>query len=154
MTAVTIAGARRLPPGHAPRWLIRFLLALPPDTTINLRSGMRRAERFEMAVYRLCLDLKLSTVWWIPEPNAEVSGREATWERDYDMVAGSDLVLAFVTEEDLEREPLDSGTVRLTDKAQDRGVPSYLYGVERGGAVWLVGASDAENAWTDKVPQP
>jgi hypothetical protein len=44
--------------------------------------------------------------------------------------------------------------VRLTDKAQDRGVPSYLYGVERGGAVWLVGASDAENAWTDKVPQP
>jgi hypothetical protein len=70
------------------------------------------------------------------------------------MVAGSDLVLAFVTEEDLEREPLDSGTVRLTDKAQDRGVVAFLYGVAEDGLIWLVGAFDPANEWTGRVPMP
>lgn len=150
--AVAIAGARRLPRGQAPRWLISFLLNLPSNTEVNLRSGMRKAETFELDVFRLCKTLGLSTVWWIPEPNAEVSGREATWERDYDMVAHSEVVIAFVTTADLEREPLDSGTVRLVEKAQDRGIPAYLYGVDEDGSVWLSGSSDVKNLWRERVP--
>jgi hypothetical protein len=151
---VTIGGARRLPRGQAPRWLLRFLLSLPQDAEINLRSGMRKTEGFELDVYRLCKMIGTPVVWWIPEPNAEVEGRQATWERDYDMVQNSDLVIAFVTTDDLEREPLDSGTVRLTEKAQDRDVPSYLYGVDEDGSVYVAGASDVKNIWKDKVPQP
>jgi hypothetical protein len=150
VTRVTIGGSRQLPPGQAPRWLIRFLINLPPDSIINLRSGLTRANRFEHDVARLCEAIQMRIRWWKPDPTYETPGRVATWERDYDMVEHSDLVLAFVTTGDLEGG--ESGTAHLVDRAQDCDVPGYLYMVEPDGSIALSGSNDVKNVWTERVP--
>lgn len=150
MAGITVAGSRQLPPGQAPRWLIRFLINLPLTAQINLRSGLTRSGQFERDVAKLCATLELKVRWWKPDPSDETPGRMATWTRDYDMVGASELVLAFVTSEDLEGG--ESGTAHLVDRAQDCDVPSYLYMVEPDGSIWLSGSNDVRNEWTERVP--
>lgn len=150
MSAVAVAGSRRLPPGLAPRLLIRFLLGLEPDTTVNLRTGMASTGRFEKDTAKLADLLGLPVKWWPPNPTPEERGRVATFVRDMDMIAKSDLLLAFLTPRDLDLADV-SGTWHLVEKAQDVACPVYCYEVSDEG-VALVGATDPEDVWRERVP--
>lgn len=146
---VTIGGSRKIPPGHAGRLLIRFLANLPGDAVIHLRAGNSRTGRFERDVAELCDMLTLAVRWWRPDLGpGSPGGREATFQRDEDMVGNSSLLLAFTTEQNLEAGA--SGTLNLVEIAQTKGVPVYAYGVGEKN-VWLIGATDPQEAWRQRV---
>lgn len=73
----------------------------------------------------------------------------ATWERDHQMLAHSDVLLAFVTPEDLAN---NSGTVGLVDQAWHDDVTAYAYLVHEDGRVTLYGSTDETDEWRGRVP--
>ena len=148
---VVIAGSRRLPGGQAPRLLIRFLAALPDEAVIMLRKALYSGpNRFELDVSSLCQMVRLTVDWRVPNPTDETPGRAATFVRDYAMVESADLVVLFVTVEDIGV----SGTSHLQDAALQADRPVYVYLVSEEGAVALVGDYDPEHQYAELVPQP
>jgi hypothetical protein len=149
LAEVAIAGSRRLPKGHAVRLLLDFLLHLPEGDRINLRRGIGGSGEFEHDVLRLCDILQIPVRFWTPEPTKEQPGRMATWVRDLDMAQACEVLLAFVTPDDLADA---SGTLNLIEQAWRSEVATYAYLVDEMGWPHLYGSSDPGEAWTGRVP--
>jgi hypothetical protein len=149
---VVIAGSRRLPRGQAPRLLIRFLAALPEDAIILMRRGMHGQVPgpFEFDVAQLCHILHLKNVWFEPEPTDRYPGRASVFMRDIDMVRNAELVILFVTPEEV--EDVYAGTMHLLDKALDEQRPVYAYSVDQDGKVKRVGEWDPDHLYHDIAP--
>jgi len=148
---VLIAGSRRLPPGQAPRLLVRFLAALPADAVILLRKGAyTEPGRFESDVENLCSILHMWREWCVPVPTGTTVGRAAVYYRDIEMVSRADLVLLFLDPSDAESGT--SGTSHVFDKALDQGRPVYAYTVAASGTVNRVGEYDPEHLYADIAP--
>lgn len=81
--------------------------------------------------------MALRVRWYPPEGD----GREATYYRDIKMVDDSTCVLAFFAEDEM-----SGGTEHVVEKAIDRGIPVYSYGIRDGKWV-LIGSHDPNNAW-------
>lgn len=151
---VTIGGSRALPPGQAPRLLIRFLASMPADAKVLLRRGVKTSPgSFENQVADLCVLMAIDHEWRQPEG----AGREATFARDVGMVEESDLVLCFYRDDQIGDE--ESGTVNLVNKAMLVQTAVYAYSLyadlENGGwAVERVGEHDPSNEWAELVPTP
>ena len=147
MTTVVVAGSRALPQGHAARVLIRFLAALEPDTLVLMRRGLNtQPGHFEAQAEHVIDLVGLRLEWCQPQPG----GRREVFDRDMAMVERADLVIAFVTEDQLENE--DSGTFSLAEKARASDKPSYLYTINEDGDVEAVGSWDPEEKWSELVP--
>ena len=147
---IAIGGSRSLPPGQAPRLLVRFLAALPADTVVLLRRGAKTASgRFELDTARLCAILGVGVEFCQPELPG---GRKATFFRDIEMVSRSDLVIVFLQPDEVMSET--SGTSHLIEKALDQHVPAYAYEVAADGAVRRVGEWDEKETWAELVPVP
>lgn len=150
---VVIAGSRALPKGQAPRLLIRFLAALPEDSTILLRRGANTNPGvFENDVTVLCEILHLSWEWFAPKPTDRNPGRVSVFIRDIEMIDKADLVLLFITPD--EAESGYSGTMHLMEKALDAGRPVYAYSVAEDGKVRLIGDYDPDHLYADLAPHP
>lgn len=144
---VAIAGSRALPPGLAPRLLVRFLAKLPEDATILLRRPFwietAKPGQFELDVERVCTILHLRVEWRIPNPE-ETPGRASVFVRDIEMVEHADLLLAFFLKEDWMSS--SSGTTHLVEKALESDTAVYAYKVD-GDVVDLVGEHDPDGGW-------
>jgi hypothetical protein len=152
MTTVVIAGSRALPHGQAPRILIRFLAALPADAVILMRRGLNtQPGHFEAQVEHVIDMIGLALEWCQPQPG----GRTEVWQRDEEMLARADLVLGFMTVDQIGDE--DSGTVKLVDRAMHQDIPTYAYALEEltPGVVGVeeVGWWDPEDRWGELVPR-
>lgn len=149
---VAIAGSRRLPKGHAPRLLIRFLAALPEDTIILMRRGMNGQVPgpFEFDVAMLCVILHLADEWFEPQPTATTRGRSSVYRRDIDMIEKADLVILFFAADEVAEGY--GGTQHLLDKALDANRPCYAYSVDEFGAIDRVGEYDPEHLYADIAP--
>jgi hypothetical protein len=167
MTVVAIAGSRDLPPGQAPRLLVRFLAALPADTVILLRRGLFTPPNlFEAQVEGVCDLIGLRVEWCQPgpiparrnEPGETVLGRRAVWARDVDMIERAELVLTFVDSERV--DDTESGTVNFTEKAIEHDKVVYAYALfttfdgETHPTIEIqrVGENDPEGRWAELVP--
>lgn len=151
-----IAGSRRLPRGHAARLLIRFLADLPDDAVVLVRGraagGMGP---FEREVVTLCRAIHIAYQVCAPWPISDDDpyiGREGVLQRDRTMVELADVVLAFVTADDMESKDF-SGTRHLVETALNKDKSAFLYSISREGAVSQVGQNDPTSAWSEKVPQ-
>jgi hypothetical protein len=149
---VAIAGSRRLPKGHAPRLLIRFLAALPEDAVVLLRSGIRETGRFEQDVETLCSLLSLGWLWFLPQPTPSTPGRASVYVRDIELVERADLVILFFAKGE-EAEGY-SGTAHLLDKALAANRPVYAYSVDEDGTIDRVGEHDPDHLYADIAPVP
>jgi len=149
---VVIAGSRRLPRGQAPRLLIRFLAALPEDAIILMRRGMHGQVPgpFEFDVVGLCYVLHLDVEWLEPAPTDRYPGRSSVFIRDIEMVRKADLVILFVTPEEV--ADAYAGTMHLLDKAMDEDRPVYAYSVSQDGTVKRVGEYDPHDWYTHLAP--
>jgi len=149
---VVIAGSHRLPKGQAPRLLIRFLATLPEDAMILMRRSMWGGVRgpFEVDVDDLCTILHMDVEWFEPTPTDRHPGRASVFLRDIEMVRKADLVILFVTPEEV--EAAYAGTMHLLDKAMDENRPVYAYSVDHEGKVSRVGEYDPEHWYADIAP--
>ena len=154
---IVIAGSRRLPKGHAPRLLIRFFAALPGDAIILMRRPRGDGSlagampgAFELDVLNLCGILHLDVEWFQPEPGDKFRGRASVFIRDIEMVRKADLVILFVTPEEVEGSY--AGTMHLLDKAMDEDRPVYAYSVGQEGAVKRIGEYDPNHWFSDIAP--
>ena len=150
---VVIAGSRRLPKGQAPRLLIRFLAALPEDAIILMRrpaSIDAMPGMFEIDVSGLASILHLDVEWFKPAPTDRHPGRASVFLRDIEMVRKADLVVLFVTPEEVEEAY--AGTMHLLDKAMDEDRPVYAYSVDREGVIKRVGEYDPHHLFIDIAP--
>lgn len=155
---VVIAGSRDLPPGLAPRILIRFLANLPTGSRVLLRRGLTtKPNGFELQVESLCDLIGIPVEWRQPvvappwEDADEYVGRQQTFARDLDMITRSDVVLCFYTVDQIGDDT--SGTVALVDKALEANKIVYAYALD-GEAVIRVGEHDPSNEWGERVPTP
>lgn len=151
---VAIAGSRRLPKGHAPRLLIRFLAALPEDAVILLRAplGRKNTGRFEQDIETLCSILSLLWEWHEPAPTASTPGRASVYVRDIDMVEQADLVILFFAADEVAEGY--GGTQHLLDKALVANRPVYAYSVDEYGTIDRVGENDPDHLYADLAPAP
>lgn len=150
---VVIAGSRRLPRGHAPRLLIRFLAALPDDAVILMRSPMgKRPGIFESDVSALASILHMPVEWFEPVPTSMTPGRASVYRRDIEMIESSDLVILFFAHDEVAEGY--GGTQHLLDKALDIDRPVYAYGVDEYGSVDRVGEHDPYHQYADIAPSP
>jgi len=144
---IAIAGSRTLPPGLAPRLLVRFLARLPEEAVIMLRRPFHidttKPGQFELDVERVCAVLHLAVEWRPPDPG-ETPGRASVFLRDIEMVEEADLVVAFFQQADWMG---DSGTTHLVEKALEANTPVYAYRVD-GDVVELVGDHDPDDRWS------
>jgi hypothetical protein len=148
---VAIAGSRRLPKGHAPRLLIRFLAALPEDAVILLRRPMRDMPGiFETDVAVLADILRLATEWFEPAPTDMTRGRSSVYVRDIDMVERADLVILFFAADEVAEGY--GGTQHLLDKALAANRPVYAYSVDEFGTIDRVGDYDPDHMYADIAP--
>lgn len=121
--------------------------ALPQDSVILLRRGNKSGPgRFETLLreivrqYAWHLDIR----WMLPEPDG---GPGATFNRDNEMVAMSDLVLAFF-------EPghtMSGGTGHVVETAIDRNIPTYSFAMSEDSALTRVGDHDPDALWQKTV---
>ena len=150
---VAIAGSRRLPKGHAPRLLIRFLAALPEDAVVMLRrpaSIDAMPGMFEMDVSVLASVLQLDVEWVKPEPTDVTRGRSSVYVRDIDMVESADLVILFFAADEVAEGY--GGTQHLLDKALAANRPVYAYSVDEFGTIDRVGDYDPDHMYADIAP--
>lgn len=149
---VLVAGSRRLPAGSAPRLLVRFLAALPATAIILLRKGaFTEPNRFETDVENLCSLLRLDWEWVVPKPTPETPGRASIYFRDFDAAERADLVLAFLTPEDME-QGVTSGTGHVVEAALSTDTPCYAYLVKTDGKIDRIGDYDPDNLFVELVP--
>jgi len=150
---VAIAGSRRLPKGHAPRLLIRFLAALPEDAVVMLRrpaSIDAMPGMFEMDVSVLASVLQLDVEWVKPEPTDVTRGRSSVYVRDIDMVESADLVILFFAADEVAEGY--GGTQHLLDKALAANRPVYAYSVDEYGTIERVGDYDPDELYVSLAP--
>ena len=149
---VVIAGSRRLPQGHAPRLLVRFLAALDDDALVMLRRprGQALIGHFERDVADLAGILHLDVEWWYPQPTDTTVGRASVYVRDIDMVEKADLIVLFLAADE-EHEGY-GGTQHLLDKALAAGRPCYAYVVDEYGNVSRLGEYDPDHLYADIAP--
>lgn len=151
---VVIAGSRALPPGIAPRLIIRFLAELPIGSKVLLRApvmtGAAVVGPFESDVFDMCGIIGLEHEWRYPNPTRWRPGRKAVWDRDMEMLADADVALCFYEVGQIGDE--ESGTVALVDKAIDLDKPVYAYALTPDGGVIRVGEHDPRNEWSQRVP--
>jgi len=150
---VAIAGSRRLPKGHAPRLLIRFLAALPEDAVVMLRrpaSIDAMPGMFEMDVSVLASVLQLDVEWVKPEPTDVTRGRSSVYVRDIDMVESADLVILFFAADEVAEGY--GGTQHLLDKALAANRPVYAYSVDEFGTIERVGDYDPDELYVSLAP--
>jgi hypothetical protein len=150
---VAIAGSRRLPKGHAPRLLIRFLAALPEDAVILMRRPFKDTDwpgPFEVDVQNLCRILRLEVEWFHPEPTDTTRGRSSVYVRDIDMVEKSDLVILFFAADEVAEGY--GGTQHLLDKALAANRPVYAYSVDEYGTIERVGDYDPDELYVSLAP--
>lgn len=105
-----------------PDGLLHFLADYAPDpTVVLLRRGLKTDPgRFERLVAEWCFQFPhLNHRWVMPEPGG---GSGAVFNRDAELVANADLVLAFFPDSGLE-----GGTGHVVERAIDLGVPVYSY---------------------------
>lgn len=131
-----LVGSRKL--RAAPTRALGYLATLPDGATVGLRSPTSdEPEIFERIVAQVAKAMGLRVKWYAPEGQ----GREATYYRDIRMVDEATCVLAFFAEEEM-----SGGTEHVVEKAIDREVPVYSYGLvdDR----WrLIGSHDRYDAW-------
>ena len=149
---VAIAGSRRLPKGHAPRLLIRFLAALPEDAVILMRRPMGRGlgGKFEEDVLLLADILHLDVEWFQPAPTDLTRGRSSVYVRDIDMVEKADLVILFFAADEVAEGY--GGTQHLLDKALAANRPVYAYSVDEFGTIERVGDYDPDELYVSLAP--
>lgn len=160
MPTIVVAGSRKLPPGAAPRLLVRFLANVSqryPDAVVALRSPREKApSTFEVQAAEVAELLGLAVEWYAPEPavdpvtNVPVRGREQTFARDLILIQKADLVLCFWDHTETGDE--HSGTVGLADKAVEFEKPVYAYSMD-GDQLERVGEFDRQDEWIAMVPQ-
>jgi nucleoside 2-deoxyribosyltransferase len=150
---VAIAGSRRLPKGHAPRLLIRFLAALPEDAVILLRRGMKAEypSLFEGDISELADILHLDVEWFIPAPTDITRGRSSVYVRDIDMIEKADLVVLFFAADEVAEGY--GGTQHLLDKALAANRPVYAYSVDEYGTIERVGDYDPDELYASLAPE-
>lgn len=142
---VTIVGNRKLE--IMPVVIMEFMAQLPVNAVVQLRRGRTtRAGRFERIVAEAATRLWLTVKWC--EPNPE-DGEGQTYFRDVDMVASSDVVLAFFAGDEM-----SGGTEHVVEKAMDPSqlVPVYSYGVVDGRLI-RIGEHDPNEAWSEMAPK-
>jgi hypothetical protein len=150
---VAIAGSRRLPKGHAPRLLIRFLAALPEDAVILMRRGMKAdfPTLFEGDISGLADILHLDVEWFRPAPTDVTRGRSSVYVRDIDMVEKADLVILFFAADEVAEGY--GGTQHLLDKALAANRPVYAYSVDEFGYIERVGDYDPDDLYSSLAPE-
>ena len=150
---LALAGSRRLPSAVGPLVLARFLAGLPEDTVVLLRRGILTSPgAFEQGVADFCGLINLKVEWRQPDP--EIAGRASTYIRDVAMVADADLVIGFVTDDDLAQSN-QSGTVHMIEKAWQAERPAFLYDtIWHDGAlsVTIIGSLDPGEKWGPRLP--
>ena len=142
---VTIVGSRKLQ--IMPGVILDFLAQLPVSAVVQLRCGIStRPGRFERIVNEAAVRLWLRVRWRQPNPD---DGPGMSWQRDVDMVADSDVVLAFFAEDEM-----SGGTEHVVEKAMDPSqmVPVYSYGV-RDGQLIRIGEHDPNESWSKLAPK-
>ena len=148
---IVVAGSRALPPGAAPRLVVRLLADMPPATTILLRSPHRGLPGdFEEAVGSVCDIIGLTVEWRSPSPTLQLPGRRSVWARDNEMIADADLVVCFYDVEQIGDD--ESSTVALVDKAMALEVPVYAYALTPDDGIIRVGEHDPKDLWSTMVP--
>ena len=151
---VVIAGSRALPPGIAPRLVIRFLADLPIGSKVLLRGPAERSLApygpFELSVFEMCELVGLEVDWRRPSPTVFRPGRKAVWDRDMEMLIEADVCLCFYDVGQIGDE--ESGTVALVDKAIALDIPVYAYALTPEDGVIRVGEHDPKNEWSTRVP--
>jgi hypothetical protein len=112
----------------------------PRPTLVVMRRPIKgRPGRFEQLVAEWCRMFDhLEHRWAMPEAG---NGAGAAFRRDYDMVAGADLVLAFLTP-----DGMVGGTAHVVEAAIDRGSPvySFIVGEE---SLTRLGEVDPTDSW-------
>lgn len=138
-----MAGASAL--GVVPDQLLYFIGdALPNNSRVFLRRGMKGAPgSFERLVFEWCRQFNhVEPRWVIPDFE---SGPGAVFNRDNEMVRGSDLVLAFFAPGRM----MEGGTGHVVESAIDQGVPVYSF--ELGDSLVRVGEHDPDAAWQGTI---
>ena len=131
--------------------LISFMAALPEDAVIFLRRGLRTDPgMFERDVETLAGLLRLEVEWHQPEPTDVTPGRSSVYARDISMVEQSDLVIAFLTLDDVEGGY--SGSSHVIDKALAANRPVYAYSVDEFGTIERVGDYDPDELYASLAP--
>ncbi|HEX5016537.1 MAG TPA: hypothetical protein VFX15_03000 [Actinomycetes bacterium] len=119
--------------------------ALPAQTTVLLRRGNASDPgRFERLVREIIRSyaVHLEYRWVMPDPAA---GPGAAFLRDNEMVAASDLVLAFFAPGRM----MEGGTGHVVESAIDKNVPVYSFIL--GETLARVGEHDPDAIWQQQV---
>lgn len=107
---------------------------------------------FEYEVVKLCQAIRIAYQVCAPWPISDDDpyiGREGVLQRDRTMVELADVVLAFVTADDMESKDF-SGTRHLVETALSKDKSVFMYELTKDG-VRQVGANDP-NGWSERVP--
>lgn len=148
---IVVAGASVL--DGVPEALLHYIGdGLPEKSIVFLRRGLTTAPgRFERLVAEWCRQFThVEARWIVPEPGG---GPGSVFDRDRDMVAHSDAVLAFFAPGRM----MEGGTGHVVESAIDQGVPVYSFvigdlqddGMSSGLA--RVGEHDPTAAWQDTI---
>jgi len=130
--------------GCYPDTLIAFVSRQPSDTTLLLRRGNKsKPGLFEQVMAELASKLWLDVEWVRPE---EDGGPGAVFQRDYELVSRSDLVLCYFHTTDM-----SGGTQHVVEAAIERETPVYAWGFT-GSSFERVGEFDREDIWASSVP--
>jgi hypothetical protein len=76
----------------------------------------------------------LQVEWYWPDPG----GRDQTYNRDYELVAGADLVEAYFPTDHL----MEGGTAHVVEAAMSRGIPVYAWSIDEHGVISRIGELD------------
>lgn len=127
-----------------PSTLLDFMESLDPRTVVLLRRGNKTDPGlFEQMISRAAMEhWWFGVEWWQPDP---ALGREGTYIRDVEMTKSAHLVLAF-----FDGIVLEGGTGHVVEKAMDREVPVYAFGLHQG--MWeRIGELDVDHVWSDRI---
>lgn len=129
MSRYCIVGSHTL--NGVPAKVASYLGQLQPADVLLRAPRVGDPGRFERITAMLCSVLDIPVSWRMPE----TGGRSATFFRDIEMVGEADCVLAF-----FDGSAMWGGTEHVVEKAIDRQVPVYSYGIEQeyvGAHRWL-----------------
>ena len=140
---IAVVGASAL--DVVPDNLLYFLTdGTAASTIVYLRRGLKsKPGMFERLVASWCREMGHPEVRWVlPDPEL---GAGSVFLRDNELVAASDLVLAFFAP----GHHMEGGTGHVVERAIDSGVPVYSWVV--GDDISRVGESDPEATWQELI---
>ena len=113
---VVLAANRTIPVNEIANHLIWELVQLPMDSVVLLRGPKKGIEaRFEFATALACAELRIPVEWWRPDG----IGREATYQRDVDMVKSAHRVVGYFDGD----TPMEGGTGHVLERALAEEIP-------------------------------